>query len=237
MEVIKLTGKVHGAAEIRRMFAVAPDVMTTTVRRWFYSIRKKFVGKKGEKPGRYPRWLSRKRLRGRAGQWSTQAAGAFKGFMRAGSRIESMTLVMGVPQNHQSGFVRGLEKMNSGGGSISSSKYMPIPNYENLGSTKRAHARFKSMAANNQLTPIKTRGGAGIMWVDTQKMEDAWGNDEGVDIEDMIMFFGTKKINIPGVDFQFESKFKTFLPREIQYGQRRIDRAIRSIEKGYSKAR
>jgi hypothetical protein len=237
MEVIKLTGKIRGAAEVRRMFAIAPELMTTTVRMWFYSIRKKFVGKKGGKPGSYPRWLARKRLKGRDGSWSAQAAGAFKGFLRAYNRIEAMTLVMGVPQKHQKGFVRGLEMMNSGGGSVTSSKYMPIPNYKNLGSGKKAYSRFRSMCAANDLVPIRTRGGAGLMWVDKQQMEDSWGNDDGVGVEDMIMFYGAKKIKIPGKDLQFESKFHAFLQREIKYGQTRIDRTIRSIQKGYSKAR
>ena len=227
---VKITGKIYGARKIAAMFHYAPEVMTATVRRWFYSIRKKFVGKKGGKAGSYVRWLMRRKLKGRPGTWSKQAAGMFKGFVKARNRLEAMALVMGIPQQHQSGFVRGIEGRQAGGYPITSSKFMPVPIIDRLaamGITDRYYKHFTGMIDSDEIVSI--REGGKVLYVHQPTIE------EGGDIYDATVYVGAKRVNIPGFDFQFESKFMRILPREIEYGQKRIDRTIRGLEKGYIK--
>jgi hypothetical protein len=226
---IKLTGKVNGENEVARMLGAFPKEMLQTVRGWMSLIRGRFVGNK-KRTGSYTKWLQGRRRKNRPGTWGKQAALAFRGFVR-GSDLKNVHLSVGIPQGNKSGFVRGLEGMASGGYSIRSASYMPIPVYQNLaarGITSRTRKAFNAMNSADSLIPIRGKHTAGrVLWVDKNAIE------QGEDLEGAVMFVGQKTTHVRAFQFQFEEKFRAIMPRMVALGQSRIDRTIRSIQKGY----
>lgn len=240
---VELKGKVRGDKEVAAMFARFPVEMTRAVRGWFWMVRDRFVGrKKGKKQtaktGSYVSWLMGRRRRNRPGTWGKQAASAFRGFVTGGTATnanpKNVHLTVGIPQGHQTGFVRGLEGMSRGGYSIRSSNFMPIPIYQNLagaGITSRTYRAFRSMNASDRLIAIRGKHTAGrVLWVDREAIE------QGSDLDDATMYVGQKTTRVGAFQFQFEEKFRAILPRMIELGQKRIDRRIRDLERGYARA-
>lgn len=232
---IKLTGKVNGEKEVQRMFALFPKEMLHTVRGWLSMIRTRYVGSKiAKKDGSYPKWLMGRRRRNRPGTWGKQAALSFRGFV-GGNSIKNVHLTMGIPQKHKSGFVRGLEGMANGGYTIRSSRFMPIPIYQNLaarGITSRTRGAFSGMNASDSLIAVRGKHTAGrVLWIDRDAIE------QGADLEDSVLFVGQKTTRVGAFQFKFEEKFASIMPRMIELGQKRIDRTIRSIERGYKTTR
>jgi hypothetical protein len=226
----ELRGKINNAGKVQEMFAYAPKAMTNTVNQWFWSITKKYVGFKGKKPGSYVRWLERQQRKDRPGQWSKQAAGSFRGFVKSKRRIDGMTLVMGIPPNADSKFVQGLRGMSTGGFPIRTGKRMIVPITKNLaarGITGRFFQNFRAMISAKRFVTAERNGT--IFYIDARALEAGASWDEAT------LYVGKRHVDIPGFNFQFEEKFMKRWPKEVEYGQKRIDRTIRAIETGRKK--
>jgi len=228
---IDVLGSLKNQHEIKVFFNAFPDAMTETMRRWLFRVKKRYVGN-SKKDGSYVSWLKRKKLKGRPGRWSKEAAGSFKGFVKNPKNIDNMKLIMGIPEKSDSSFVQGLHMMSTGGGSITSSKYMPIPMKKNLARKNiinKFYKNFKEKVSGEDLQYMQN--GSRVYWFDPDIIE------EGGDLYDATMYLGLKKVTLPNINFKFEEKFLSLWPRMVELGNKRFERKIRSIKKGFIKGR
>jgi len=218
----------------------SPRYIHQEARKWFLDIRKRFVGtQKQYRYGTYTRWLSNKSVKylgsGVGRKWDRPAVSAFKGFVRGTVDHGNVTLTMGTPSDSKSGFARALDQRSAGSFGISSSQWMPIPNYQNMmrfgywgnGDPRYFRSKIKSFRGSKDFFSIKRNGV--IYFINKKDLRS------GDTFRTVTFFKLVKNVRHPNLDFQFESKFDSELPKYIQLGKNRFDRAIRAIEKGYVK--
>jgi len=242
MKYIDVSAEIKGADQVKHWLEKSPRYMTTEARRWFFDIRKRYVGIQNKKRlGTYTNWLKSKGLkyaRGIGGTWSNPAVSAFKGFVRGSAGTGNMSLTMGTPPDSRSGFARGLENRATGNYNITSGQYMPVPMYKNLiryGYTKNFRSLIRRFIGMNfsasglaPFFPIKKNGV--IFFVSRTAYKS------GATLKRATFFKLTKSVVHPYLNFQFESKFEKQWPKYLQLGEKRMERAMRSLELGYVKS-
>lgn len=243
MRYIDVTGTMTGGREFVYLLNKAPRYMHQEARKWFLDIRKRFVGiQKKKKLGTYTRWLKGRNARYAKGiglKWSNPAVSAFKGFLHGQIAGQNISMTLGTPPDLKSKFAQSLEMRQSGAYNITSSRWMPIPNYSNLiryGYTRNFRVLTRQFLAMN------VRAGAGqkpfftiykngtIFYINKNAYR------AGASLRRATFLKMTKSVVEPNFDFQFEDRFGNEWPKYLQLGEKRIERASRALELGYVKS-
>jgi len=238
-----ITGKVTGVKELVFALNFMPKKFLTRLHVWLQNEKGRFLGTKGYRgkvyKSGYRQSLAKKRLKGRDGMWAKQVAGLFSGKVPYTTSINNLKLTMGIlPKKHQ--LKRAMEFLSEGG-SITSSKEMPIPMYRNLSSigysgpffggnvnsglTSKA---FRKFASGNKLAPVK-KGGITYYF-----NKDAKRNAKGQFNREDLLFMGVHGITVRKTltgRFDFENKFYRQKGKMIERGQKRVDLAVREVER------
>lgn len=243
MAEFKIESKVIGDKEVVRALNSMPNVFFGVFRTWLKNERAMFLGGKDAKGrvrrGGFRGLLRKKQLSRRPGHfWSSRMAGLFKGAIPFSKKIGGLRLIMGVlARPHQ--LVRALEFMQTGG-TITSSKEMPIPMYKNLaekgyrgpwskgsvnsGLKSKAFAKF---IAQGRLVRIK-RGGKAL-YFDKNKRNVGGGFDRSD-----LLFIGVHSIKVKKVltgALDFYRRFDRSFPRMVARGNKAVDKAIKQVER------
>lgn len=244
--MIELTGRVYGAEQTQRLLAAAPNAYRKGIRRFFYSERKKYVGNK-RIDGKFRRQLSRRRHQGAkfpfnrpdSNQWSRQVYKSFKGYVFNVTRLDGMTLRMGIGLRKPSAFVRGLERMDrdwQGSRVLGSAGKgeMSIPAWGNINKVWQGLRGNAWSDLKPHLTPFKTKHGT-TLWFDKRQKKWAKGKNAGRFKKSALMFVGKKAIEIDQ-QFDFVKQWDGQLPKVVKRGQRQVDLVTRRLLRGYSNA-
>ena len=228
---VGITGKKTGDDKISYMLGYAPVAMLNTTRAWLGATRTKFVGRgRTGEHGAYVKWLRNRSLRGRRSlKWLAGAASAFKGWVKPGaSQIKDLKLTIGAPQINPHKFTKGLELMANGGGTVQGNKYMPIPIWKNLlrrGISRGQFAYFKQIINSGKVVVKRSKKGTLMVYPTT-----GGGGKSAL----MPPIFALKKTaKIPRYDFRFQEMFMQKWPTYVRFGQGKMDKMIRGIERGY----
>jgi len=232
MSEFKLEGNVFGADKVEQWLGEAPKAIHNGVAKWLFAERNKYVGnRKRNKTGVFTRaMLKRQHSTRRGGTWSPSAALMFKGFMKYEINPEAynLTLKMGLLSKKKSGFVEGMRQMQDGY-TRSSSKFMPVPVYQNLqaiGYDRSYYATFKYLMDSDQLVMVRQKGYA--LYIHKPTIES------GGDMYDATMFVGYRRISVKPQKFKFEEKWEKRMPAVMNRGRKTMDRTItRLMKKGY----
>lgn len=212
--------ELKGKEEIDRMFKIAPEAFTRSMRRWLYKERKSFVGDK-KSDGVFRKMLMRKQLKGRNGTWSPNVAKSFKGYLENSNNL-NMSLHMGVGFNHGNKFTQGLAKMETGfSSSPNTSKTMPIPIYKNLaaiGINNNYNKAFHRLFDSSSLEIVNVKGR--VMYFD-----DSQGGNKG-----SVLFVGAGKTKVR-TQFRFTKAWENRLPSALKRAEKSIEKTIRAIER------
>ena len=236
MSEIRIT-LIGGADEFRKKLILTNSYVRAELRKGLLQIKKKWVGhKKYNEKGRYTQRLAQKSLRYKSGKWSRAAAGAFMGHMieipkqgnTANIQLDMGILSKGKKNSDNSNFIQGL-KLLATGGSISSSKFMPVPNYKNLKAAGLYQSGISSYSLYKSIA--KGRGRQDIFHGNLNGQPAIFMRTPGGKRSKKLLFIGAKRVRLPQVQYEFETGFNTFIGPEIQYLHNRLDRAIRSAER------
>lgn len=211
---------------------LAPERITATVRKRLFVERNRFVGKGISRVGSFTRRVLNLRRRSRPGKMPVTVARMWRGMMHIpnAKSIDGMTMQMGIIKSTTRPFVRGLIGMQEGY-SQTSSKFMPVPVYDNLakaGIVKGFSKAFKSMAAGDELITIRT--GGQVLFVSKEMIE------RGASVHEATLFVGTKRVTVRPVNFGFMDKWNATWPGVQKRMGNAIKKEIRDIEKGYRTA-
>lgn len=214
----------------RVLFALrkAPDVFREEVDHWFNKERVSFMGYKDSSKAKYDgggirgKLFNRKRL-GRAGGWSPQVVGNFKGEKTDARNIQGAGLntEMVFRVSERSKIYDGLALLEKGG-TVTSSKFMPIPVFNSLaqiGITGNYHGAFKDKAESGELLPIRPKNKPGILY---------WFyNKNGYRL---LLFVGKKSIKVKK-QYDFLRTWNKRYPNVMLRGEKALDRATRLTER------
>jgi hypothetical protein len=214
---------------------LAPERISKTVIRRFYTERNQFVGKKkGKVAGSFTRSVMSIRRRSRPGKIPINVAGLFRGMVRTPDvekNVNGLTMTMGILKDNPKPFVRGIMQLQKGYTRMSG-KFMPIPVYKNLekaGITGGFYSHFRKMAEADDLVTILT--GGQVLFISKEMV------DNGADVFDATLFVGAKRITARPQNFQFLEKWKARWPGFLTRLDNAIKKEIRSIETGRVKAK
>lgn len=225
MELI-IEGRKYNSDQVERMFAMAPQAMRRVVSGWMYRVKERYIGvkkKSGQKVGVYRRYLMRRKKTEGRGNYGLQYSGLFTGHVKKSKLLSGNRLEMGIPKNKKSGFIQGVRMRENGGGTIRSSKYMPVPIWKNLkGLGYESNPRNAREQLMDRLFIIKS--GGKLLYVDSKSKGSVY---------DRVMFVGKKSVRIKGYKHNFEPMFKKKWPMYTRMARSMMDKRIRAIEKGY----
>lgn len=244
--MIAIRGRVFGNEALSRALGQAPDTIRRRVVGWLWSEKNMFVGRRRTRTGRrggqyttntqgvFRRKLKRKISNMSGTLWADAVVNNFKGHVEGGERrgrIDDMALHMGVYSRSGRTYSRGvgiysgapfpevLEFLQSGG-TVSGSGFMIVPVFYNLPrlGAKLSHRVFPSMIRNGELEFFR-RGGKIYYF-----RKDKIGNFRD------LLFIGIKRATIRP-QFNFVGDWNRRVPKAIQRGQKRIDKAIDIINR------
>ena len=234
MNAYQFEGKVLGAGNLAKLIGFAPERITTTIRRRLYVERNKFVGnRKKRQKGSFTSSVMRRKRRGRPGTMPINVAAMFRGFVKVGAKdsVDRMTLRMGILKKHPRGFTRGIMELQKGF-THTSSKIMPIPVYDNLakvGISSKFTKSFHQMIASGELVTIQE--GGNVLFISENLIE------QGGNVYDSLLWYGTHRMTARANNFGFIRQWNTRWPKVHKRLQNAVNRTVRSIEKGYVRAR
>ncbi len=217
---------------ISKALEIAPQRITSVIRKRFSAERNRFVGNRRKgKAGAFTRRVLALPLRNRPGTMPMKIAGRFRGFVQSPTEDSGeISLRMGILSPSPKPFIQGVVQLQSGY-SRTSGKYMPLPVYSNLakqGVTKNYQKTFAQMMQNDELQPIKL--GGKVLFVNKEMLRG------GADVDDATMFIGVKRVSVPGYDFKFYQRFLQAYPAMQVRLKNAIDREIAAINRGYAVA-
>lgn len=239
---------IEGEKKVAAMMKQLPQEFFYSMQRWIRDERAWFLGgktSKGAKKKGYRNILANKKLKGRPGKWTKRVTHLFKGWQKkvSNQNIDKLIMEMGIlgTTHHQ------LHKAlfhHQTGGTISSSKYMPVPIYKNLrkwlGYTGPwfkgdVHGGLKSEAfdyisTNKGLVGLRS-GNKMLFFHPGAKRK----RGEGF-LKSGLLFIGTKTIKTKKAftgKFDFYGRFDRAVPKIIGRGQAVINKTVRKIEKKY----
>lgn len=219
--------------KFKAAFAKTPVAVRNNMRSWLLSENMAFIGSK-VKPGAFVRELQRKMTWQKNAAWKTQVTGLFKGkvvdpitgaivsktslsSVGAGTGVLgggiSMKLQMGMVYRNKKKIHTAMEFLEEGG-SISNSKYMPVPvKGADIG---KAYSKFKYWLKAGMFTVVY-KGGKAYYFLKSRG-----------DSKDALMFVGLRRVSIKwhhSFHRIFDSQ-KIGLPGR---GDAALDKAVRSV--------
>ena len=232
--MITIQGRLKNDKEIARALGRSPKTMQRYLRAWLIDERARFVGGKdsrGKRRKGYRNILENRRLRKRPGTWATQVTGLFKGYVNA-RRMQNMEMRAGVGLNNPRQIHKALWKLQEGG-SITSSKYMPIPIYKNISKVgvTRGFWRgkvFKRMIQKGDIVGLQSGGDIYYFDKDFRRRRGAGFKRSG------LLFIGTKRISVSKQftgRYDFYGRFERMRPAMLNRARGVVDRATRKIER------
>jgi hypothetical protein len=217
---------------VKYAFQRAPAVFADEIDHWFNKERLSFLGARRNAKGGIKGKLLHKERWGRGGGWSPSIVGQFTSSKTYQGQIDASMSMGFAPGSKLEDAMELLEK----GGTISSSKFMPIPVWENLqkagvmtnqdvrSSVKEsAHHAFKEMSEGNSLFSIPGRGGT-ILWL--SKVFGDWNSRSR---RPLLLFIGKKSIRVRK-QFDFTRTWLKRYPKVMRRGEMSIYRATRKVE-------
>ncbi len=240
-----ISGRVKGDKEVAAALAYAPEVYFAALREWLGKEREKIVGTKKSTKG-YKKVLAGKRRKRREGTWSTKMTGLFKGHIPRVNDIGQLTLKMGVLGKSKHQLRKALEMMQTGG-TISSSKQMPVPIYKNLAavgykgpwSRGSVHGRMTSKAfaffnrvqfADEGRRLVAIKSGRRTLYFDKkQKKSRGQGFPNKA-----LLFMGLHGIRVKRQfigRYDLYTRFDRMVPASVKRGQTAVDKATRVVER------
>jgi hypothetical protein len=198
----------------------APEVFQNEIQHWLNKERVNFLGFKGHKAasdggGIRGKLLNKPRFM-RTGDWAPQVVGQFKSFTEnKGSLNPRMTMEF----SEGSPLLKAMKFLEVGG-SVTNSKFMPIPAYDILrqtGITGSFYKQFKTASEAGDLIPIHPRGMPNILYWISKKFGQ-------------LQFIGHKNITIKK-QFDFHNAWNKRSSKVVVRGEQAIYRATRKIEK------
>lgn len=218
--MLAIAGKVTGVREVSRAMGLAPHTFHISLISGMLAERNYFVGGKHrgvQVDGIFRRKLLRKK-NVRGGTWPTKVVRIFRGELQSGKQIDGMKLVMGAGIRKTSEFVKLIEFLGKGG-TVTNSKYMPIPIYENMPpGTRHPYLLFRRLIHDDQLYSIKQGGGRLIWFSPTVGPQDPFN----------VLFIGVKRIDIKR-QFDFAGDWRRREPKAVERLKKIIDRAVGKI--------
>lgn len=242
-----IKGKVKGDKEVARALAYAPEVYFAALREWLGKERDKIVGTKRSTKG-YKKVLRNKPKRfGRGKGWDRRVTGLFKGHIPRVKKIGDLSLKMGVLGRTKHQLRKAMELLQTGG-TISSSKQMPVPIYKNLeksygfkgpwskgsvysGMTSKAFAIFNRTwfaDEGNKLVGIKS--GRRTLYFDKSQMRDKGRRFP----RSALLFMGLHGVRIKRQfvgRYDLYARFDRMVGASIKRGQTATDKATRVVER------
>ena len=228
-EIFQIKGRVIGDRKLRVALATAPGKYRTGLFSWLMGERKKFVGDKGA-DGVFRKKLRRK-ISKRGKPWELRIIRNFKGYISGENQIDSMRLTMGLPDSKKKIF-EGLRMLGTGG-TITSSKFMIVPIWENLrkiGITGAAHRHFKEMMSH-RFGRGPGRGGLKQLLYVREGGRMYFFDADQPGVGDGLLYIGVKRVVVKR-QFNFEGDWDRRIPKVLIRGQKRVDRTTKQIEKG-----
>ena len=233
--LLVIEGKVTGQKKLSRLMSFAPEVYKRRLKHQLRIEHESFIGKRG-KPGLFRRKLLRKRLSGgrksrRGGPgWSSQVIGLFTGRV-FGSIYGTMDIgmVLGSDPKRKRQIHKALELLGEGG-SISNSKEMIVPVYDNLRSVGISP---KTMTGGRSKLDFYRRQRGALVRLTTgsfTKYYDAQLLKAGDNVH-ALMFLGLHKVRIKR-QFNFAADWKRREPKAISRLQKAVDRGTKDINRG-----
>ena len=220
-----LSGKMVGQDYLIRAVNKAPKLYYNGVKGWLLSTMKSFVGDKKSQG------IFRKRLAKlttiHGTPWDNRMINLFRGLLENDQWID-MRLRMGLLYNTRKKVHEILEFMSSGGGTIKSSKLMPVPVYKNLGTAKKPYQLFKSYLNRGKFGVAYVNGKA--FYFDKGIKRDRFSENHNVGGKNLLMFVGVKNVTIKKKIPNFEAMWRQNLPKYTLRGQQRIDRISQKVQ-------
>ncbi len=237
MAKFEIKSSIKGDKEVIAALNEFPKLFMGVTRTWLKNERAQFLGGKDAKgkirSGGYRNLLMKKSLRRRGGTWSGRMAGLFKGVIPFANNINDLKLKMGIlARPHQ--LIRALEFLFEGG-TITSTKEMPVPIYKNLaekgyrgpwsignvrsGLASKAFARF---IAQDRLVRI-SKGNRALYF--DKRARNVGGTFDRKDL----LFIGVHSIKVRRTlkgALDFYRKFDRAFPRMVRRGQKAVDKAV-----------
>jgi len=234
--MFRLEGKIHGAEEVKKLYAIAPKAFLNTIKRWFYSERKKYVGNR-KMNGIFRRQLMGLRHAGegpfeRPWKWPKNVVNAISGVVTGIDNMGSIMLTMGGLSDSK--FIQGMAMMDvgySGPRVISSSSNMTIPVYKNLAKLgiRRDWALNQKMffgGRDGGLFAKRTANGTILYFNASDRYKT--GARKGALKRSALLFIGKKQIKL-NPKFDFVNQWETRIPAAVSRGQTLIDRTVRAL--------
>jgi len=221
--MIGIKGYVTGEKEVARTIGRAPNVFRKALLGGLLGEKESFVG--GKRRGTMVDGAFRKKLFKKTNikgqKWPLKVARIFRGVIDNSDRIDGKKLTMGAGIKGENAFVKNLRFLASGG-TISNSKFMPVPVFDNLKQNSRGkYETFEELSKKNELTAIRT--GGKMLWFKTvDESQGLYGN---------LAFVGVKRVTVKQ-QFDFEGDWNKRQGRAVVRLQKRIDGAVKRIEAG-----
>lgn len=135
--------------KLKKLMNRAPGVYGTEIKKWLYREKKLFVGT-------IRRRLSKKRT-ARGDAWSSQVVNLIRGVVNNPGKING-SLRMGLLYRNRRKIHEIMEFLGTGG-TVSSSTFMPIPNYKHI-RRQKTHGLFKDLMRRKKLIAVYRKGKA-----------------------------------------------------------------------------
>ena len=241
-----IKGRLKNDKEVRDAFSRAPKIYFGELRDWLRNERANVLGGK-DADGKHRRglrdFLSDKKLRRRGGSWSKKVTHLFKGSIPFSKNLNKMKLTMGILGTGRHQLKLALEKQQTGG-TITSSKQMPVPIYRNLKdigytgpwSVGNVHGRMRSKAFRyirrfHGLVPI--RDGSRTLYFDPESKRKRGDGFK----KSGLLFLGLHGVRIKKSltgRLDLLARFDKMQPAIMSHGRTAVDRATRKVQKKFS---
>ncbi len=242
--MVVVGGKLIGARELASSMRYYPKIYLAVMSDWMRDERARFLGgpnSKGVRKRGFRDILQSKPKKGRGKGWFSQVTGLFKGYMPKVSKMDNLRVAMGILGTSRHQLRRAMELLETGG-TISSSKMMPVPIYKNLAkigytgpwSMGNVHSGMKSKAFSKyvnaeRLTMIQSSD-AKLYFDKKARLKGGKFPKSG------LLFVGVHSVKISKIfigRYDFYGRFDKMTPKFIARGQKAVDRASRKVAKKY----
>lgn len=242
--MVVVGGKLIGARELASSMKYYPRIYLAVMSDWMRDERARFLGgpnSKGVRKRGFRDILQSKPKKGRGKGWSSQITGLFKGYMPKVSKMDDLRVTMGIIGTSRHQLRRAIELFETGG-TITSSKMMPVPIYKNLSkigytgpwSMGNVHSGLKSKAfakfANDERLTMIQSGDAKLFFDKKARLKGGKFPKSG------LLFMGVHSVKIGKMftgRYDFYGRFDKMTPKFIDRGQKAVDRASRKVAKKY----
>ncbi len=240
-----IKGRLKGEKEVINALNRAPQTFFWQLRTWMKDERANMLGgkdSKGRKRKGYREILQRIRKKGDPSKryWKSQMTNLFRGSIPFAKNIDGLQLKMGLISRSRHQLQLALEMLGQGG-TIRSSKKMPVPMLTNI---RKAHyggaisggsirtglksKAFKFFMDKNRLAPVES--GNMTLWYDkTERKKRGDGfRKRG------LLFVGTHSIRIRKIltgRRDFFARWNRIQNAAVKRGQTAVDKATRKVER------